>query len=760
MLFQRKKNQCILLIGILLLLSFFLLFLFFKKQPKGEYITLKEIETLTNLLYTVGEKEQDTKSKGENIVIDNDASYITYKQFKGWLSYMEEHFETLPLKEVNQISQKYRNSFYLLKEDWYSVFDTLCSQLGFQEEIGAQELIVLGDCQNTVDIEGNPIGEKEVFTQNGKWNSQLEKELLPWQKRASFVVYEDSIWGIRKVWEEAVLENAWIVENLPEEFRYFYKNYEIKIPMKKNSFEEREQIADLHFYEGVLNQVKAKKEKITGRVLKISPEELELEGLGIFPMSHNVQFYQLYGRLEAVGRNTVRLGYDFTDFIIEDGAIQAGLLVKDETMDHIRILIKNSDFDGNYHEEISCKSDVDMEILYGNQKEILPAGETIHFTLDSDCFTNSRVFLRPLALTGKTYFPNIKRNSEGQGYRGKFEIEKREEGLLLINEVLLEEYLYTVVPSEMPGYYPIEALKAQAICARTYAYKKLEKSSLSALGANMDDSSTYQVYNNIKENSNATKAVKETKGKLLYFGDQKADTYYYSTSCGFGTTGAIWNPEGKNPVPYLQSREMTKGKESYTGALLQEEEEFEQFITQRDTNHFESEEGWYRWSYENSNMDVIAEKIKKRQENFPAYVLTSHDGIRFSHNPIEDEFSILNIEVKKRGEGGTIEELLITTNQGQILVKNEYHIRAVLADGESRVHLQNDTSYACGNLLPSAFFVIHQEKEDGKVTKINLTGGGFGHGVGMSQNGAKNLAALGYDGEEILAFYYQECMVK
>ena len=84
----------------------------------------------------------------------------------------------------------------------------------------------------------------------------------------------------------------------------------------------------------------------------------------------------------------------------------------------------------------------------------------------------------------------------------------------------------------------------------------------------------------------------------------------------------------------------------------------------------------------------------------------------------------------------------------------------MLTDGEANAVLQNGDSYACGNLLPSAFFVIELQKEENQVTGIKLTGGGFGHGVGMSQNGAKNLANLGYGAKEILQFYYEGCEVR
>ena len=87
-------------------------------------------------------------------------------------------------------------------------------------------------------------------------------------------------------------------------------------------------------------------------------------------------------------------------------------------------------------------------------------------------------------------------------------------------------------------------------------------------------------------------------------------------------------------------------------------------------------------------------------------------------------------------------------------VSNEYHIRAVLTDGESLVNLQNGNTYACGSLLPSAFFILDIEKKEEEVKGIRILGGGFGHGVGMSQNGAKGMAQEGFNYKEILQFYY------
>ncbi len=106
------------------------------------------------------------------------------------------------------------------------------------------------------------------------------------------------------------------------------------------------------------------------------------------------------------------------------------------------------------------------------------------------------------------------------------------------------------------------------------------------------------------------------------------------------------------------------------------------------------------------------------------------------------------------------DELVIETDASKIKVISEHNIRYVLNDGEADVVRQNGSRVASPNLLPSGFFVITTGKENGNVVEYSLSGGGFGHGVGMSQNGAKEMAKSGYTAEEILLYFYEGCSVE
>ncbi|MBQ9990090.1 MAG: SpoIID/LytB domain-containing protein [Lachnospiraceae bacterium] len=770
--FQQKKKLCIFLIITLFCFTLLPILFLGKKQPRGEFITTKEVQVLTELLHKVClsyEEEADAEERGaggtdQAVRIGLETAYtltdswsagdLTYGQFREWSEVVKTFAEI-----EEDFSGKYRNSFYFLKEDWYAAFDSLCTVLDPQGKIVREELLILGDHTGVKDVEGKALAEGVFFSDNGLWTNHLPfgSELL--QKRGEYITYEDGLWGITAFSKEAALNNAWLLEADEGSVLYFYGNHEVSAFIEDNSFSGREQVVDISFVQGRVETITEKTEKISGEVLKLSETAIEIKGQGVYELADSVQYYRLYDSLETVGRSAIKLGYDFADFVLADGKIQAGLLVRDEQMESIRVLLKTSGFDGYYHERVELVSDVDMHLIFGEESLLIPAGERLSIEPDDEYFRQGRIFLEPVALTGRTSFASIERSQQGQGYHGSFELEKREEGILIINKVLLEEYLYAVVPSEMPGYYPMEALKAQAICARTYAYDKMLSSSLGAYGAHLDDSSAFQVYNNIQENTNTTRAVKETRGLLLYAGEEMAKTYYYSTSSGFGTNDAIWSWEDTSVLPYLQAREMTEGESRFTAEELTEEETFREYIDNPYSGHFEAEEAWYRWTYQHQEIEHILENLRTRQEKYPNNILVSEKGKDFSIGTIPDTLTLTDIQVRKRGAGGTVEELLFICKELQILVRKELHVRAILTDGESKVTLQDGKTYACRNLLPSAFFYLTLEIEGGRVQGIKLTGGGFGHGVGMSQNGAKNLALQGRSYEEILTFYYTGCQV-
>ncbi len=605
----------------------------------------------------------------------------------------------------------------------------------------------------------------------------------------AFVLLRDEESRHELPWESPVMEklsNVWVMDVGKESLLIYKDGVEERYEYGADPSawqDAHDQIADVVLTDGKVTEISAKKEKLHGVILSANDNFIEVEGCGMLPLAEDYRGYRIYNTPAMCTYSDLAFGYDFADLVMEDGEICGILMVREETMDSIRVLIKTADYRDTLHREILLTSDTDYIVRYGGYgeetEETHAAGEEIIIHGDSSYFAGDRIVVEPVALSGKVILKNVSRSQGEPAYRGHMEFVKERDKIAVINELPLEEYLYSVVPSEMPASYPAEALKAQAVCARTYAYGHMQHAAYPAYGAHVDDSTSYQVYNNILEQESSTRAVKETYGQLLAAADgQLAQTYYYSTSCGAGSDAAVWKTEAAEQITYLHAerinessmreklllREQGQGDGRNVsasmdfGESLRDEETFKSFITQTDPDDFEAREGWYRWTYEVSQLspEHICEVLKQRYQANDQLVLTLKKGKYVSEKPA-DFTRIQELYISARGSGGVADELILETDGGTYKVISEHNIRYVLCDGETRIKRQSGDETEMKSLLPSAFFVLETGKKNGNVIGYTLTGGGFGHGVGMSQNGAKNMAKQGYTCEEILLFFYEDC---
>ena len=251
----------------------------------------------------------------------------------------------------------------------------------------------------------------------------------------------------------------------------------------------------------------------------------------------------------------------------------------------IRVLLKSDGYASEYHTDICLTSDGDYKIRNGENSSLCRAGEEIRITSQSDLFAKEDV-LQVSSDGGMFYFPELGRAEEDIGYEGSLEIRKTDQGLLLVNVLSLEDYLCGVLPSEMSASFPTEALKAQAICARTYAIQQQESGRAKAYGADLDDSTSYQVYNNRCHGEETDQAVKETAGLVMMQDGVLADARYYSTSCGLDL-------------------HMDLSEDSVFAAFLQEDKK----------RSVEAEEPMYRWKTSIRLSDLQAKTEWKRIES-------------------------------------------------------------------------------------------------------------------------------------------------
>lgn len=459
----------------------------------------------------------------------------------------------------------------------------------------------------------------------------------------------------------------------------------------------------------------------------------------------------------------------------------------------IRVLIQNSDYQGIFHKEVKLSCDTEWELHYGLDGELTEkhaGGEELLLDENSAWFTEcARIVLSPAEDGGKISLLSVNRSQGTPAYRGSMEIRKTGQGFVVINELPVEEYLYGVVPSEMPVSYPMEALKAQAICARTYVYAHLESPGYGEYGAHVDDSTGYQVYNNTAEKEEAIQAVQETKGEVVRLNGELVDTYYYSTSCGFGADERVWNPGEEKKVSYLTAVSISEsamqqdqnsaeipGTGYFTAQDMCRGDYFHEFLHNPPETDFERQEPWYRWSITVESIDAesLQKVLKERQEAEPDRILVEKNsnagnagsnagnagGNAEAAGEWEDIGRITDICIGKRGDGGIAESLVIKGEKKTVTVLSQYNIRAVLCAGGVTAVRQDGSKVELKMLLPSAFFEIESVKEGENMIGYKLYGGGYGHGAGMSQNAARHMAEKGYTTADILLFFYRDCKIE
>lgn len=349
---------------------------------------------------------------------------------------------------------------------------------------------------------------------------------------------------------------------------------------------------------------------------------------------------------------------------------------------------------------------------------------------------------------------NLNRKGTPARYSGMIELRKTKNGdkFHTINVVNLDDYLKGSVPNEMPVSFGLEALKAQAIAAKNY----VTKSKISEY-YDVVDSTQSQVYYGYNSNTDiSNKAVDETKGIYALYNQQPISALYFSTSPGItdNWSDVFGTPNTHNPYPYLKARYDNPYQKP-----LNTEKDVQEFYSSK-AGGFDTNSPKYRWSLEYSK-DELENTLKNT-----LFEQSKTGNVMPKLNSPDDFKDLIDIKPIKRTQSGKIIELEILAQSGNYKVKRELSIRKLFKKENS--------------FLPSANFYIETTKainedisapiptkenifstiddiftiKNNPVVSYKLIGGGFGHGVGMSQFGAYHLSKSGKKFPYILKHYY------
>jgi len=344
-------------------------------------------------------------------------------------------------------------------------------------------------------------------------------------------------------------------------------------------------------------------------------------------------------------------------------------------------------------------------------------------------------------------------------YRDTLIIQNETNGLLVVNKLDIEKYLYGVVGKEMGYYAPIQALKAQAVVSRSYALSCKGKSTRYDVGLD-----TYsQVYGGydaelLSGADRVKDAVDETAGLVLYYDNKLVQAYFHSNAGGYTENSenvwleslpylkAVSSPYDRYALTYPNQTSSGWPANTYQWDVTYSREELENKIS--------------NWNNKSSNkievgelIDLVASRI---QQNEPTETLSGR-VTKLDFVGREGEKSITKDSIRSVLElKSTLFDLYLDST---VYILNEYGEKTKVSNGESLYAISGDGLVTTLNGSNDEYTVIGQIEETSypKVfQKVVISGKGYGHGLGMSQWGAQGMANAGYNYEEILEHYYNQ----
>ena len=330
-------------------------------------------------------------------------------------------------------------------------------------------------------------------------------------------------------------------------------------------------------------------------------------------------------------------------------------------------------------------------------------------------------------------------------YRGRIEIGRyNKTSLTAVNIVPLEEYLYGVVPSEMPSTWHEEALKAQAVCARSYALMKAGYGGASNAkkGYKVVDTVSSQVYKGyLAESVKANQAVDATKGEMVCYDNKVVSTYFFSTSGGSTENSEdVWYAE----LPYLRSvpdtYEQNASRQVWTETRTLEE-----------VRQALAGQGIALGKIE----DLLVTKYSDTGRIVALNVFGGGKSLTLQGTTIRTVLNLYSTKFKIVKKGDTPDRVSVlsatcmeTGRISELYIASADGVEKASADLEQYIVQSADNLMNYPNVVPDT------------AEELLFAGMGYGHGVGMSQYGAKGMAEAGYTYKEIIEYYFSGAYVK
>jgi len=737
------KNRKNYLAGILLMLLailavWFILAVNTKQvinEYSSEYVAIAELPSQLSFTY-YEEDEWEEKLK----------EAFHEKNLNGKLTYgkLELMLEQLSVRDYIT----YQDAFFwktVPRSVWNGIYEQILDLLDTEHLVKNVNFVFLTE-------EGDSEGKR--LTQKGYFQVADGVDYFHYYDMYQVYIKDDRIIGVSSECQaKLMLKNVFIHSTKDEKAEILYENQKVSLDIEGLTEEIKDTICDVEWKDRKVTAIYKKEDKISGKVLRFDDKQIEISGYGTLKYKGKLRIYKTYGTVEELDESKLVIGNLQADFVVAEKQVCGIILQEPAAIENIRVLLLNEE-NSPYHADPVLTADTEATVTVGEKEKKIQPGKAIKLKK----LLGKKADYVKVSLedgNGRIYFSDENGNRKSLGYRGVLEARKYPEGYGVVNELPLEQYLYGVVPSEMPASYERDALCTQAVCARSYACIQLMRGDYAALGAHVDDSTNYQVYNKQAEDPNTNLAVDDTVGEVVKYQGEIAETYFFSTSCGFTGDMRVWNTEPGEAYGYLKSSSLLMDQKE---SDISDEDKFAEFIKNQNIAAYDSESPYFRWRAELA----VSEKIEAVNGAVSARFRASAQNVQIlkaDDTPGTDAdlagFGALqNISIEERKEGGAVGKLLLTYENGSVRLLTEYNVRSVLGAAAAQL-TDKEGKQVDMQLLPSACITV-VPVENGFVAY----GGGYGHGIGMSQNGANGMAKAGMKYMDILMKFYHNITIE
>ena len=336
------------------------------------------------------------------------------------------------------------------EEDWWQLYGSILKETDPEGKVEEMEAVLYGTPSNLDQAES-----WTAYTTVGNFGFQglALDAFLDCEIR--FLARSGEMITSSLVSRNVVYENVWLAESDGRHFKAYLGTAYREFPVSAKLGGEdgmAGNLADLHMEDGKLVKITMKRDRLSGKVLSVTEDAIEIEGYGEIPLAPNFHVYKVYGDFKVLNASDILVGYNLQEFVAADGKLCAALLEREFDAKTIRVLLMDTGFKSVFHASADLVLGSGADLEYENAKgkmvgERLEAGTQLTVGPDSPYLEYGRMIITPDEPEAIT-IRSIERSQGTPVYSGSLEIKGTPEGLVLVNDLFLEDYLTKVVPAK------------------------------------------------------------------------------------------------------------------------------------------------------------------------------------------------------------------------------------------------------------------------------------------------------------------------